>query len=61
MIEEWGEPNVRETFAEAARTLVELVQRLPPDRWDKPGLGEWNLRALVGHTSRALVTRLGPN
>src|SRR5262249_56554075 len=26
------------------------------DRWDGPGLGEWDVRALVGHTSRALVT-----
>jgi hypothetical protein len=23
------------------------------DRWDRPGLGEWDVRALVGHTSRA--------
>ena len=29
MIEAWGELNVRETFAEAARTFTELVQRIP--------------------------------
>ena len=56
MIEAWGELNVRETFAEAARTFAALVSRIPEDRWDGPGLGEWNLRALVGHTSRSLVT-----
>ena len=56
MIEAWGELNVRETFAEAARTFVALVRRIPEDRWNGPGLGEWNLRALVGHTSRSLVT-----
>lgn len=56
IIEAWGELNVRETFAEAARTFVDLVRRLPHDRWDAPGLGEWNLRSLVGHTSRSLVT-----
>jgi len=56
MIEAWGELNVRETFAEAARTFVDLVRRLPQDRWDGPGLGEWDLRSLVGHTSRSLVT-----
>ena len=56
MIEAWGELNVRETFAEAARTFAALVARIPEDRWDGPGLGEWNLRALVGHTSRSLVT-----
>jgi uncharacterized protein (TIGR03083 family) len=26
------------------------------DRWDAPGLGEWTVRDLVGHTSRALST-----
>jgi hypothetical protein len=56
MIEAWGELNVRETFEEAARTFVNLVHRIPQGRWDGPGLGEWNLRALVGHTSRSLVT-----
>jgi uncharacterized protein (TIGR03083 family) len=56
MIEAWGELNVRETFEEAARTFVNLVQRIPQGRWDGPGLGEWSLRALVGHTSRSLVT-----
>ena len=56
MIEAWGELNVRETFAEAARTFVALVARIPQNRWNGPGLGEWNLRSLVGHTSRSLVT-----
>jgi Mycothiol maleylpyruvate isomerase N-terminal domain len=56
MIEAWGELNVREAFEEAARTFVNLVHRIPQGRWDGPGLGEWNLRALVGHTSRSLVT-----
>jgi uncharacterized protein (TIGR03083 family) len=56
MIEAWGELNVRETFAEAVRTFVALVRRVPEDRWNGPGLGEWNLRDLVGHTSRSLVT-----
>jgi uncharacterized protein (TIGR03083 family) len=50
------EPNARENFAEAARTFVDLVRRLPPNRWDGPGLGEWDLRSLVGHTSRSLIT-----
>jgi uncharacterized protein (TIGR03083 family) len=56
MIEAWGELNVRETFAEAARTFADLVRRIPPNRWDGPGLGEWDLRSLVGHTSRSLIT-----
>jgi hypothetical protein len=56
MIEAWAEPNVRETFAEAARAFVNLVRRIPADSWDGPGFGEWDLRSLVGHTSRSLVT-----
>jgi uncharacterized protein (TIGR03083 family) len=56
MIEAWGELNVAETFAEAARTFADLVRRIPPDRWDGPGLAEWDLRSLVGHTSRSLIT-----
>jgi hypothetical protein len=32
------------------------VHGIPADRWDGPGLGEWDLRALVGHASRSLIT-----
>jgi uncharacterized protein (TIGR03083 family) len=56
MIEAWGELNVWETFAEGARTFADLVRRIPPGRWEGPGLGEWDLRSLVGHTSRSLIT-----
>lgn len=43
-------------FASAATAFAALVHRLPDDRWDGPGLGDWDLRALVGHTSRSLIT-----
>jgi uncharacterized protein (TIGR03083 family) len=33
-----------------------LVREIPAEAWDGPGLGEWDLRALVGHTSRSLIT-----
>jgi hypothetical protein len=56
MIEAWNELDVREPFAAAARTFAELVCRIPENRWEGPGLGEWNLRSLVGHTSRSLIT-----
>jgi uncharacterized protein (TIGR03083 family) len=56
VIEAWGELNVRETFAEAAWAFANLVRHIPADSWDSPGLGEWDLRSLVGHTSRSLVT-----
>src|SRR5215207_9581291 len=48
--------DTRDTFAEAAQAFVELVRAVPPDAWDGPGLGEWDLRSLVGHTSRSLIT-----
>jgi uncharacterized protein (TIGR03083 family) len=43
-------------FASAARSFAELVHRIPADAWDGPGLGDWDLRSLVGHTSRSLTT-----
>jgi uncharacterized protein (TIGR03083 family) len=44
------------TFASAAHSFAALVHDIPADRWDGPGLGEWDLRALVGHASRSLIT-----
>ena len=29
---------------------------IPAGAWDGPGLGDWDLRSLVGHTSRSLIT-----
>jgi uncharacterized protein (TIGR03083 family) len=44
------------TFESAARSFASLVHRIPGDGWDGPGLGDWDLRALVGHASRSLIT-----
>ncbi len=44
------------TFESAARSFADLVRRIPTDAWDGPGLGDWDLRSLVGHTSRSLIT-----
>ncbi len=44
------------TFESAARSFAGLVHRIPGDRWNGPGLGEWDLRSLIGHTSRSLIT-----
>jgi mycothiol maleylpyruvate isomerase-like protein len=49
----WGDS--RTAFADAAGWFVRTAA-LVGDRWDWPGLGEWDVRALVGHTSRALLT-----
>jgi uncharacterized protein (TIGR03083 family) len=43
-------------FAGAARSFAALVRDIPADAWDGPGLGEWDLRSLVGHASRSLIT-----
>jgi len=42
-------------FAAAAGWFVRTAG-LVGDRWDRPALGEWDVRALVGHTSRSLLT-----
>ena len=47
---------VRTAFREAAAFWVATVARVPAGAWDRPGLGDWSLRALVGHTSRSLLT-----
>jgi uncharacterized protein (TIGR03083 family) len=43
-------------FASAARAFAELVHELPASTWGGPGLGDWDMRALVGHASRSLIT-----
>jgi uncharacterized protein (TIGR03083 family) len=48
--------RIRDAFLGAVDYFVATVARVPADGWDRPGLGEWSVRALVGHTSRALLT-----
>ena len=50
---DWAES--RRAFADAAAEFVRTAA-LVGDRWEQPGLGEWDVRALVGHTSRSLLT-----
>jgi uncharacterized protein (TIGR03083 family) len=42
-------------FAEATRWYTDVLAQVG-DRWSEPGLGEWDVRALAGHTSRSLLT-----
>ncbi len=49
-------PRDHAVFASAATAFADLVTRIPDPAWDGPGLGDWDLRALVGHTSRSLIT-----
>jgi uncharacterized protein (TIGR03083 family) len=53
MIFSWDDS--RRAFTDAAESFVRTTA-LVDDRWDQPGLGEWDVRALVGHTSRSLLT-----
>ncbi|NYJ02474.1 uncharacterized protein (TIGR03083 family) [Nocardioides thalensis] len=48
--------NERETFLRAAEMFAELCGRIGDEQWPRPGLGEWDVRALVGHTLRAVTT-----
>lgn len=50
---DWSESVL--AYAEASAWFVETVA-LVGDRWSAPGLGEWDVRALVGHTTRSLLT-----
>jgi uncharacterized protein (TIGR03083 family) len=45
----------RRAFADAAGWFVRTAS-LVGDRWSQPGLGEWDVRALVGHTARSFLT-----
>jgi len=49
----WDES--REAFEAAAQWFVATAAEVG-DRWEAPGLGEWDVRALVGHLSRSFVT-----
>lgn len=39
-----------------AEAFVAVVSEIPHDAWERPGLGVWDVRALVGHTGRAIST-----
>ena len=45
----------RGAFTDAAEWFVDTTARVD-GRWDETGLGEWDIRALVGHTTRSFLT-----
>jgi uncharacterized protein (TIGR03083 family) len=53
MVSRWDDS--RRAFADAAEWFIRTTA-LVGDRWNEAGLGEWDVRALVGHTSRSLLT-----
>lgn len=48
--------QTRATYGAAAAAFLELAAQVPVERYGEPGLGDWDLRALIGHTSRSFVT-----
>ena len=42
-------------FRQAADWFLQTAGQVG-NRWEEPGLGEWDIRALVGHTSRSFLT-----
>ncbi len=51
-----GLMSSRVGFEAAAGWFADTVELIAPDAWAGPGLGEWDLLSLVGHTSRSLIT-----
>lgn len=49
----WSES--RAAFEAAAEWFISTASQVG-DRWEQPGLGEWDVRALVGHASRSFIT-----
>ncbi|MFC6345169.1 hypothetical protein ACFP8W_24515, partial [Nocardioides hankookensis] len=48
--------EARATYEVAVGAFLDLVAQVPLERYAGPGLGNWDLRALIGHTGRSLVT-----
>jgi uncharacterized protein (TIGR03083 family) len=47
---------IRSCYLGAAEAFLRLVEQIPAEAWTRPALGEWDVRALTGHASRALTT-----
>jgi hypothetical protein len=50
--------DYRRTYRSAAVAYVDLVSRIAAERWDSPGLGDWTLRDLVGHTAGSALRQV---
>jgi uncharacterized protein (TIGR03083 family) len=48
--------ETRATYELAAGAFLDLAAQVPLERYAGPGLGNWDLRALIGHTGRSFVT-----
>ena len=48
--------QTRATFDAAGTAFLDLVAQIPQIGYAGPGLGDWDLRSLVGHAGRSFVT-----
>jgi uncharacterized protein (TIGR03083 family) len=48
--------DVRDAFTEATAWYLGVIDAIAPDQWERPGLGVWNVRELVGHSLRSFTT-----
>ncbi|QGF24584.1 maleylpyruvate isomerase N-terminal domain-containing protein [Raineyella fluvialis] len=48
--------EARVWFTTAADGFLAVVDGIEPDRWERPGLGVWDVRSLLGHAARAFAT-----
>ncbi|WP_440713500.1 maleylpyruvate isomerase N-terminal domain-containing protein [Gordonia sp. FQ] len=48
--------EIRGWFDGSAAGFRDTIGRLDPARLDDPGLGDWTVRSLLGHTCRAFLT-----
>lgn len=46
----------RPAYLAAIEAFLSLVDRVGANDWERPALGVWDVRGLVGHTARALIT-----
>ena len=46
----------RSWFTTAATGFLHVVDSIAPEQLDRPGLGEWDVRSLLGHAARAFLT-----
>ncbi|WP_167042761.1 maleylpyruvate isomerase family mycothiol-dependent enzyme [Salinibacterium sp. ZJ454] len=43
-------------FSQSGSAFISVVGSIAPDQWQAAGLGVWDVRGLVGHTARAMLT-----
>jgi uncharacterized protein (TIGR03083 family) len=48
--------SIATTFSQSAQSFLGVLQQIEPEQWELPGLGNWNVRSLAGHTARAILT-----